>query len=505
MTADQLPISLEQNNRPVDEGQLKTKAARSFKWAILYNIVPRLVTPFSTILLAALLSPDDFGLIAVFSLVIALARILVDMGLGKAVIQRKDQVEEAASISFWVCMSIAIITYGVLWAGAPLIAALYHNEKITAVIRISAFALPITALATVPKALLRRDMKFQQLFWMNTSFMILQAVLSVILAFAGMGVWAVVWGQLIGLLISTILAWTFAKWYPKLWVGLSLLGTMIRFSIWVMVSSFQDWVFQYADNAIAGIFLGVQGLGIYSLGFNFATIVPGFLTSAMGDVAYPTFCKMQDYPRQIGENLLKLEELTAAILFPFSFGLSALAPIAVTMLYGNKWPGLDFVIAMLVIMPGAGYVWALNEFAYQAVGRPQMWTKLAGFSLILLIPALWISAPYGLYPFTIVRCIGALVLPLGNLLVGSRSLGIGIKEQIKAISIPLLCSILMYSFLVFLRTVWSPFTSWIGWAKLCIIVLSGMSLYVVSILLLRKELWRQFTGSLKIVLARDEA
>jgi teichuronic acid exporter len=496
MITKSLPLNVE-----VDQNTLKNDAARSFKWAFLYNVVPRVITPFSTVILAVLLSPDDFGLIAVFSLIVAFARILVEMGLGKAVIQRKDRVDEAASISFWVCLIISIFCYGILWVLAPSIAILYAHEKMIAIIRISSFALPISALSTIPKALLRREMKFRDMFWINTSFMVGQAVLSVIFAFLQWGVWAVVWGQLIGMMISTILAWFFVKWHPKLLMGLSLLGTMLKFSLWVMVSGFQDWAFQYADNAIAGIFLGVQGLGIYSLGFNFATIIPGFFTSALSDVAYPSFCKLQEYPEQIGANLLKLQELTSAVLFPFAFGFSALAPIIIDLFYGNKWAGLDFVISALVIMPGLGYVWALNEFAYQAIGKPQIWTKLSGLSLLLLVPMLWFSAPLGLTTFTYVRFAGAWILPIGNFFVGSRCLGIRVKEQFKAILIPLFSSLIMYVVIFLLKMAWDPFVSWAGWGKVIVIGLIGGGIYITAIFITKKELLFQLLGSFKNILS----
>ena len=111
----------------------------------------------------------------------------------------------------------------------------------------------------------------------------------------------------------------------------------------------------------------------------------------------------------------------AAVLFPVAWGISAVAPSAVELLYGQKWQGLGTVIAILVIMPGLNVIWALSENAYQAVGRPDIWPKLAGVSLLVLLPLLWIAAPYGLLALTLARFAGAWILPLGSVLFGAAS------------------------------------------------------------------------------------
>ena len=489
---------------PIDadnQAALVDHAARSVKWSLLYNIVPRLVTPFSMMILAVLLTPEDFGLVAIATFVIALARILVELGLGDAVIQRQTHVEEAASIGLWVSVSVAAALYLALWTAAPWIADAYHDAEVVGVIRVAALALPLMALAAIPKALLRRGMQFRSLFWVNSSFLIVQSVASLALAIAGIGYFAIILGQLIGMLVSAALTWRMVHWRPIFVFHWPLLRSMLGFSVWIMVSSFQKWLFLYADNAIAGLFLGVQGLGVYALGFSVAILVPGFLQAALSDVAYPTFCRQQDAPCEVGRNLVKLQALSAALLFPIAWGISAVAPSAVDLLYGEKWPGLGAVIAILVIMPGLTSIWTLNEYAYQAVGRPDVWAKLGGISLFALLPLLWIAAPYGLLVFTLARFCGAWLLPLGNVLFGTRVLDIRIREQLKGFASPLLCSVVMYVAVFLLIQQMSPLVGVIGWVKLLAIVAAGALIYVLLIWLVNRDLWNRLRWSLRQVLS----
>ncbi len=451
-------------------------------------------------ILAALLSPADFGLVAISTFVIALSRILVDLGLSKAVIQRKSEVDEAASIGLWISLSASTGLYIILWIVAPTIAVAYHNDEVMNVIRVAALSLPLYASASIPKALLRRNMEFRNLFWVNSSFLIIQAVASVILAIAGTGYWAMILGQLIGLASSVGLVWGFVHWRPRPVVDWPMLRSMLGFSLWVMISSFQNWLFLYADNVIAGLFLGVEGLGVYCLGFNIAILIPGFLESSLSDVAYPTFCKLQENPRKVGENLVKLQALITTLLFPIAFGFSAIAPSAVDLLYGQKWNGLGTVMAILVIMPGLGCIWSLNENAYQAVGRPDLWTKLAGFSLLALLPMLWFAAPHGLLVFTLIRFLGGCILPLGNIIFGARRLGIGLMYQLKSYSSSYSFSIIMFIVIYLMTKMMSPFVGMIGWIKLLSVVSTGATVYLLLIWLVNRELWKQLFLNLRRVL-----
>jgi O-antigen/teichoic acid export membrane protein len=248
-------------------------------------------------------------------------------------------------------------------------------------------------------------------------------------------------------------------------------------------------MFTYADNAIAGLFLGVGGLGIYSLGFNIATILPSFLVAGLGDVAYATFCRMQNKVGEIASNLTQLQKLTATILFPIAFGLSAVAPTFVQLLYGEKWTGLGMVLSLLVIMPGLSSLWMLNATAYQAIGRPDIYTKISGFSLLVMIPLLWIAAPHGLLIFTLTRFAVAWLLPLGNLLWGSRVLNIDIRKQINVIACPLLISGGMYVMVVGLITYLRPFEGWMGWTKFVAVIWFGGAAYIIALRLITPDLW----------------
>jgi PST family polysaccharide transporter len=465
------------------------QAIRSVKWSLLYNITPRLVTPLSTMVLAALLTPADFGLVAISTFLIALARLVVEMGMGKAVIQMPDHVREAASTGFWTSMILSGALYLALWIAAPALAVAYKNGQVVHVVRVSALALPLSSLISIPSALLRRDLKFRPLFWINTSLLVVSAIASVFLALLGAGAWAMIWGQLIGMAASALLTWSLARWRPGLVLDRSLLRSLAAFGSWVMISGFQKWLFLYAGNSIAGLFMGVDAVGVFSLGFNVAILIPFFLMSSLTDVAYPSFCKMQSTPSDIGASLLKVQAMAAATLIPLGLGLAVVAPTVVRLLYGAKWDGLGAVIAILVIMPGMGHLFSVNEAAYQAIGRPDLWAKVEGFSLLVILPLLWIMAHFGLMPLTWARFGGGWLLPLANIYVASRVLKVRVRDQFDALAVPLGISIGISGTAFLAVHFGGPFVGPSGWLKLASVIAACGAAYFALLRRFARNQW----------------
>lgn len=485
---------------PKNQG-LVMQAARSVKWSILYNVVPRLVTPFSTMILAGLLSSEDFGLVAIAVLINALAQIIVEMGLGKAVIRAQENVEEAASVSFWFTLFVSSSIYAGLWFFAPSLAQLFDNQNVVEVIRLAALMLPLSALMAIPKALLRRNMEFNRLFWVYSSFLIIQAVLSVILAFFGLGALAVIWGQLLGTLATVFITWSLIRWRPRFLINWAVLRSLLGFSIWIMIGALQEWLFGYADSAIAGLFLGVELLGAYSLGLHIAIIIPSFISASLIDVAYPTFCKIQDDVAEVGKSLVSLQRLTAAILFPLALGVAAIASPAIELLYGPKWPGLGTVISLLIVMPGLSGIWMLNDSAYQAIGKPNLTAKIAGITLVVMLPLISLAAPLGLFYFTLARFAGAWLRPLLNIFWGAKVLRISLKDQFRALFVPLINAMVMFVVVFALINWLSPLNGLVGWMKLVSCIATGVFTYTMLTWLTSRDLIDQLIANVRRMLS----
>ncbi|HSJ53357.1 MAG TPA: lipopolysaccharide biosynthesis protein [Anaerolineae bacterium] len=479
------------------------QAAGSVKWATLANLLPRFFTPVSSLVLAALLTPADFGIVAVSTLVVALARIVVGLGLGAAVVQRQESVARAASAAFWISFGLSVGLYGGLWLAAPSLARLYQIPLLASVIRVSALSLVLFALSTIPEALLQKSMQFRKLFWVSALAQITHAVSSLGLALLGLGVWALVLGPLCAAAVRVLLSWSAARWFPSWSIDRAVLRSLLGFSVWVTVAGFQSWLFLYADNALAGYYLGERGVGVYSLGFSLSQLLPGLIIPALAAVAYPTFSALQNDRRAVGEGLLRLQSVAAVVLFPACFGLSAVAQAGTSLLYGEKWAGLGLVMQFMAIMPGLAHLWSLNAEAYRALGRPDVWPKLAAASLLILLPLLVWAGPHGLVPFTVARFGGQLVYPILHVVVAARVLGLPVSRQLRAWTVPLACALPMYVVAALLAWFLAPFEGLAGWLKLAGVVGSGVLLYAFLLWRIDAGLWTRSWLAGRQVLVRS--
>jgi O-antigen/teichoic acid export membrane protein len=312
-------------------------------------------------------------------------------------------------------------------------------------------------------------------------------------------VWALVIGPLASTALKAALAWVLSGWMPQVILSRSVLRSLLQFSSWMMGAHLLTWLFLYADNAIAGYFLGDAGLGLYSLGFNLSNLLPGLIIPALSAVAYPAFCALQNNRLEVGHGMLQLQSLAAAVLLPVAFGLSSIAPVVVSLIYGTKWDGLGTVIRFLAIMPGISHLWSLNADALRSIGRPDAWTKLALATLAFMIPALIFAGGHGLKTFTVVRFGSHFVYPVLSVLVARWVLRLSLLSQIRALWSSCLASGVMYGLVLVAIAALPPFRGLMGWAQLlCVIVFAACS-YVSLLWLWDRGLLYRLLGAVRRV------
>jgi len=474
------------------------KAGESVKWSLATTFVPRLITPLSSAILASLLLPDDFGVVAISTLIVVLAQVLVYNGMPAAIIQRQDRVNEAASFAFFFSLTVSLLLYVALWAVSPLVEQGYGIDSVTEVIRVSSLSLIISALAAIPRAMLRRQMAFKRLFWVSGFPLIVSSLSSVVWALLGGGVWALVLGPLMGNAFGAILAWRLSDWRPTLsmLVDWPLIRSLWGFSFWVMLAGFQLWLFSYSDNAIAGFFFDARELGYYSVGFNFSVLLPALVNATLVDVAYPAFCALPE-PADVGNSLLKIQKISAPIVFPLSFGLSVMAVPGVALVFGSEWKPMGQVMAFFAIMPGLTHFWSLNKEAYKAIGKPGMGTKISALTLVLMWPLLLLTGPKGLMTYVVTRSAVALLEPVLHIFWGKRVLFTSAREQVLLLAQPLAASLIMYGVLFLLTRVFKQFNGLAGLGQIVFMVISGSLIYLTTLWLINRELVLQTLTALQ--------
>jgi O-antigen/teichoic acid export membrane protein len=379
------------------------KAAGSVKWSALMEVVSRTASPIMFVILARLLTPEDFGVVSIAMIAISFSQMFWDAGLEKALIQTKEVPEKAADVVFWTNLVLGIVTYIILFLIAPWLATFFNSPASMPVLRVLGLQVVIASLTSVQQALFVRDLDFRQLFWVKLATAFVPGLFSIPMAFFGYGVWSLIAGSLVGSLLNLALLWRKSPWRPQLGFDWHIARKLFGFGIWVVGESLAAWFFTWGDSTILGRFLGVEDLGVYRVGWTISMIIFGLLLNPFLPVLYPTFSRLQDDIHKLTETFRKANRVVISLALPVGVGLLLVGPHLVSVFFGNKWHGLGLVVSMLGLAQGVSWLVAINPELYRAMGRADINTKLLFVAGLCYLPVYLFAAPHGLKVFLYAR------------------------------------------------------------------------------------------------------
>lgn len=396
------------DDHQTDTHTITGKAVGSLKWSALMEVVSRTAQPIVFVVLARLLTPNDFGVVATAMIAISFSQMFWDAGLSKALIQTREAPEDAAHVVFWTNVVLGLLIYLLLFTAAPAIALFFNSPASGPVLRVLGIQIVIASLTSVQQALFVRDLDFRGLFWIKLFTAFISGMFSIPLALYGYGVWALVAGTLAGQVLNLYLLWKRSTWRPQFSYDVVLARSLFSFGFWVLLESFGAWLITWGDNLIVGRFLGVHDLGVYRTGWLLVTIIFGLVLNPFLPVLYPTFSRLQDDLPALKNTFHRVNRVVSALALPMGTGLLLVGQEVVALLFGEKWHGLGFVLSVLGLTCSISWLISLNTELYRAMGRPDVNTRILWIYLLFFLPSLYFAARFGIEAFTFTRL--ALVL-----------------------------------------------------------------------------------------------
>jgi len=388
-----------------------------------------------SIILARLLAPDDFGLIALVMAVIAIANVFVQSGLGTALIQKKDADDTDFSSVFYASFLLSIVIYALIFFTSPHIAGFYNKPELVPIIRVLTLSLFIGVFNSIQYAYIARHMLFKKLFFRSIGAMIPSSIIGIVMAFSGFGVWALVAQQLSNSLLAVIIMLFVVPWRPKLLFSFERLGKLFSFGWKLLVSSIIDTVYSQLQSIIIGKMFSTANLAFYDRGSHFPYIVVNNINNSIQAVMLPSLSAYQDNKPQVKKMMRRAIVTSSFLIIPMMAGLAAMADSVVLALLGEKWlPCVPFVQIFCFIY--AFYpIHTSNLSAINAMGRSDIFLKLEiikkVYGLAILIGCiLYFRTPIGIaYGSAICTVIASFV----NAFPNKRLLNYSYLEQIKDI------------------------------------------------------------------------
>jgi O-antigen/teichoic acid export membrane protein len=300
-----------------------------------------------TLILARLLTPRDFGLIAIISFIVYILGILQNLGLSQALIYRRDDLDKISNTAFILALGLGVISSCAGILVAPFVAALFKEPQATPLAQVLVISLAISSIGLVPETLLIARLDFGRKFIADVSSGIGYAVIATGLAGWGLGAWSIVFGRLIESAVRVSIVWYLAKWKPKARFEWITAREILVFGKDIAISSILAIVFLNIDNVFISRMLDTTQLGYYTFAFSLATMPAIFAQRVVDTVSFPTYTQIRETEEILVRAYLKSLRIIAMLVLPVNLGLLTISPVLIQVLYGNKWHSSIILIQIL--------------------------------------------------------------------------------------------------------------------------------------------------------------
>ena len=318
---------------------LKRQAAEGAYWTGTSGVAVTVLQFAQLAVLARLLVPEDFGLMAMMMVVIGFAQAFADMGVSNAIIHRQDTTDDHLSSLYWLNILAGIVLFFLLLAAVPAIVVLFAEPRLAELIPVIAPIFLIAPFGQVYQSLLQKNLRFRELAVSETSAAALSAAVAITAAIAGQGIYALIFGQLANIACRTVvlIGYGLSEWRPSWHFRRRDLDNYLSFGLFQMGERSISFLGQRVDQLLIGTLLGAQALGYYHLAFNLVILPVARINPILTRVAFPLFARVQDDTEKLRHGYMTMRRVLAAVNFPLLLGLAAVAPVLIPLVLGEQW------------------------------------------------------------------------------------------------------------------------------------------------------------------------
>lgn len=471
-------------------------------WTGAASWVAQILTWLSTLLVVRILNPDDYGIVALAALYLGLATMLSEFGIGTAVITiRALPVRQISQLNS-VALLVAVVALALSWALAIPMARFLDSPRLVTLIRVMSATLVVTALGSVPAAVLQKSLRFRFLAAAQIAQSLTGAAATLLLALLGGGYWALALGPLLGHVALSLFVVTGAPCGYS-WPDWHALRPALRFSRSVILERFCWYVYTGSDRLIIGKWIGETAVGLYSVAASFGMMAVEKVAVLVLRVAPAVFSEVQTDPPALRRYLLSMTEGLAIVTFPISFGIAAVAGDTVRVLFGEQWVGAIPPLRFLAAFAAYHSVTVLISRVLAAIGDVRFLLHVGMLTLAAMPVSFMIGTRWGLAG---VAGVWLLVYPITQLplfLRLFRRIDLRAGEYLRSLW-PAASAALVMGLAVWLVRLWPPVAGLPVTARLALRVCIGATMYTLAILLFHSERVRRFKGVLDEFRVKDK-
>lgn len=375
---------------------LRSKTIKGVGWSFIDNIANYGITFLVGLVLARLLTPAEYGIMAMIAIFVAISNSIIDSGFSNALIRKVDIERVDYNTVFFFNLVVSVILYVILYVSSPLISTFFKEPILVDVMRVIGWVLIINALAIIPRTILVKNVDFKTQTKVSVISSVLSGLVGIGMALTGWGVWSLVWQQLSRQMLNSLCLWVFCKWFPVWEFSVKSFKELFGFGYKLLLSGLIDTIYKNIYYVIIGRFYSPAQLGQYTRAEQFNSIFSSNLTSVVQRVSYPVLSSIQNEEERLYAAYRRIIKDTMLVTFACMLGLAAVAKPLIIILIGDKWlPAVGFL--QIICFAGMLYpLHAINLNILQVKGRSDLFLKLEIIKKIIAIGPIVVGILYGI-------------------------------------------------------------------------------------------------------------
>lgn len=426
------------------------------KWSIITEIAAKLITPISSMVLARLLTPEVFGIVATLTMIISFAELFTDAGFQKYLIQHEFKNDEdriqSTNVAFWSNFIMSLAIWAIIVFFCEPLAVMVGNPGLGFAIAIACVSIPLASFSSIQIALYKRDFDFKALFKVRIVGILIPIIVTIPLALILKNFWAIVLGNIVKDIVNTVLLTYYSKWKPSLYYSCKKLKEMVSFTFWTMVETLSIWGANYFDVFIVSVYLSTFYLGIYKTSMITVTQISSLITSTLTPVIFSTLSRLQNDKASFNSMFFLFQKIVGFNVFPLGIYFLFYSDFITAILLGDQWGEAAHFIGL--------YGWTLSfqivfsylcSESYRALGRPKLSLLVQVIYLIVFLTIIYLSANQSFRLLYTCRSFMNLVMIVINLIVMYFTIKISPYMMLKKLFPYLSTALLMGTFAYFTK------------------------------------------------------
>ncbi|MCR9253807.1 MAG: lipopolysaccharide biosynthesis protein [bacterium] len=420
-----------------------SKIKSGLKWNGLNQVLTQVSIFVGSVILARILSPNEFGTVAMVTIISSFALMFLDIGFSQAMIQKSSISVRLISTVFWLNNGIGLLFATLFFLCSPLIASFYGIPDLLGLSRVISISFILGSLPQIPRVLLTRELNFKYLAIVNMISVPVSYIIGIVLAYRGAGLWSIISQILISGTLTTVLYWLKVKWRPLFHCNVKDIYEIWNYSINTFLNQFLEYWSRYLGSFLLGKSIGAFELGIYNRSITFVSLPVRNFSQVISSTIFPILAKSINEKEDVRLRYLKMSKLQSFFIAPMMAGLFWLADEVVLLFLGDHWADMIDILKLLSVLGIISSNFALNDTTISSQGEAKLLFRFGIFEKGMVVIGTIVGIQYGLYGIVYARLITSTLLLVPKYYLFQKVIGISTYVQLKNLTPSFLYSLLM--------------------------------------------------------------